>query len=133
MQAEAGNAPRNRAGRARDAVLVASLLPLGLKAIDYALIGSLLPLLCWALGIGLVIGALAGPSPRLRRICTVAWATALLLWALARLVVFALYLALGIPEAHVDDQMNATYVLISLLHLAAAVWLLTRRGRGARA
>lgn len=132
MQAETDVAARDSAERVREVVLAASLLPLGLKAIDYALIGSLLPLLCWALGIGLVVGALAGRGPLVRRNCTVAWAIALLLWAVARLVVFTLHLALGIPEAHVDGQMNATYLLISLLHLIAAVWLLSRRGRGAR-
>ncbi|MCB1552844.1 MAG: hypothetical protein KDJ14_03465 [Xanthomonadales bacterium] len=129
IQIDEAGARRGARISAERLVLLGTLLPLGYKAFDYALIGSIVPLLCWVLGVSLVFGALRAKSLRWRRRCVATWAVLLMLWAIARLVVFVLHLTLGIPEAHVAGQMNAFYLAVSLAHLIVAIWLLARRTR----
>ena len=104
-------------------VLALSLVPFVIKALDYAWLGSLVPLMLWLLFAGLIVWGVTTTNMTIRCWTIRLWALALIIWSLARFALLVLHFVLGLPEAHLADQMSLSYALISLLHLVLGGYL----------
>lgn len=119
-----------RRERAWKLVVALSFVPLLVKAGSYAMIGSYVPLLVFG-----VFGALVAwgfrRGARAERLAVRAWALAIILWGLARLVVMGLFLLTSVSEAHIESQFTAWYVLVSVGHLVLGVYFFRHRRHAA--
>lgn len=101
-------------------IVALSFVPFAVKAVDYLLIGSLVPLLVLVLLAVLVaVGWRFGGAAQRRALRT--WAVAMVLWALARLGLLAMFELTGITEAAIEASFGTGYVLVSLAFLALGV------------
>ena len=85
--------------------------------------GSFVPLAVWLLFAGLVVWGATTSSLKIRGWIIRLWATSLILWSLARLALLVLHVTPGLPEAHLSDQMNVVYTLVSVSHLLLGGYL----------
>lgn len=103
-------------------LLVASFVPTALKAGTYVTLGSYVPLILF-----MILAAVASwgvqRGDRAERLAVRLWASAMILWGLARLVLIALFAVTDVSEAHVEGQFTLVYVLWSLLYLVVGVVL----------
>ena len=104
-------------------ILALSLLPFMLRALDYARLGSFVPLAVWLLFAGLIVWGVTTSSLKIRGWIIRLWAASLILWSLARLALLVLHVTPGLPEAHLSDQMNVVYTLVSVSHLLLGGYL----------
>jgi hypothetical protein len=103
-------------------LVVASFVPLAVKAIDYVTLGAFVPLIVLGICVGLVaLGGLVGP--RALVVTLGFWAAALVAWSVVRLGLIPLVLLVDIGEAHPSHQISLWYVLLSVALLLTGVTL----------
>lgn len=110
------------------ALLIASLGFFLYKGLHYALLGSWVPLLfillilsCFGMGWRL-------STKVLRRVLRL-WATLLILWSVARLLIpLSFWLTPGITETHIRDQFTVMQYGLTLAMLLAGTYLLRQVG-----
>lgn len=111
-------------------LIALSFVPLLVKAGSYVMIGSYVPLLVFCF-FGALVGWGMRNGAKAERRALRAWAVAIILWGLARFGVMGLFLFTSVAEAHIESQLTARYVLVSLGHLMLGVYLVRHSRRAA--
>lgn len=109
----------------RKHLVAASLIPFALKSADYLLLRSFVPIiLCLTAALLLLRGARKSPKAATRAIKV--WASALIVWGAARLIVMAMFLFTSVSEAHVESQLTLFFLLLSLIHLGLGIYFIAQ-------
>ncbi len=107
-------------------LLFCSFVPFFIKAVEYIALQSYVPIIVFAALAFLVFNALRSNTAKGLR-AVKRWAYLLFAWSLLRTGIMVLLYFFSIGEAHPLNQLNVSFVLITLLHVLLAVALLRKR------
>lgn len=103
-------------------VLLLSFVPFLIKSIGYLLIGGYTPFIVFSVLFALVIWGVRQGGVAGRRAIR-AWAVALVVWALARFALYAMFALTSVSEAAIEARLTPGYLVVSAVSLAVGVYL----------